>query len=106
MDVGDGCAMDELRRAMCQCRGSFVGKHRTGTLQVDVLFHTLTGSVAEIVHRQVRFDQRERMRTEAFALRIGEHGRVRPILRAKYGDLEKLDATEEVELPQVAPKLL
>ena len=42
------------------------------------------------------------MRTETFALRLGEYGRVRPLLRAKHGDAEELDATEEANLPQVA----
>ena len=74
LDVGDGGSMDGPGRAVRQCRCSFINQQRAGALQIHLLFDAVAGGTATFLHRQVRFDQPKRMRTEALAFWLNQYG--------------------------------
>ena len=74
MDAGYDCPMDEVGRAMRECRGSATHQHRARTMQIHFLLQTLAGGTASLLHRQVRPDECERLRTETVTLRSYQHG--------------------------------
>ena len=102
MDVGGSCPMVGTDGTMRQRLGSDAHQHPSRDGEIDLLSSARAGIIGELLYGQLRPDRPSELRTEAFALRPHQPGRVRQTLASQASAFEEPDADDRPALSQGA----